>query len=251
MRPSLVLFGDSLTELAFGATTVGDESVGWASLLASSYSRRADVLNRGYRGYTTEMALQILPQVFTDDLCRSNVLFCTVFLGANDCVLQTDPRHVPLDKFAANLRSIITSIREKVRKDPQQSLPPIILLTPPPLDIERRKEFCLREYGDLARAQRSNKSAKAYGKMVKEIGKEMECCVVDTFTLLGGNGSAQDYRDNLIDGLHLTAKGNVLVYRGLMELLERDFPDLAPMNDGEGRQGKQGVPLDQKLWSEF
>jgi hypothetical protein len=49
IRPSIVLFGDSLTELAFGEE-VGSSSVGWASLLASAYSRHADELNRGFRG---------------------------------------------------------------------------------------------------------------------------------------------------------------------------------------------------------
>lgn len=47
LRPSIVLFGDSITQYAFGE---GSVCVGWASLLASAYQRRADVLSRGYSG---------------------------------------------------------------------------------------------------------------------------------------------------------------------------------------------------------
>ncbi|EAY99754.1 hypothetical protein OsI_21739 [Oryza sativa Indica Group] len=46
MRPSIVLFGDSITEEAFGEG-------GWGAHLANHYSRSADVVLRGYSGYNT------------------------------------------------------------------------------------------------------------------------------------------------------------------------------------------------------
>ncbi len=47
LRPAIVLFGDSITQQGFGL----NGHVGWASLLANDYIRRADVLNRGFSGY--------------------------------------------------------------------------------------------------------------------------------------------------------------------------------------------------------
>ena len=241
MKQSILLFGDSLTELGFG---VG-ESLGWASLLASRYSRRGDVFARGFRGYTSHMALGVLSNVLKDLPGDRNVLFCTVWLGTNDAVLPEDPRHVPVECFQSNLKTIISSIRDKFPHTP------IILLTPPPCDIERRKEFCLRAYGNLDRARRSNKNARVYAAAVVAVGREKKCPVVNVFQCLGGDGaSVEAYRDNLSDGVHLTAQGNALVYRALVELVDREFPHLAPMTDGEGRHGTTGIPLDQKLWNE-
>ena len=92
MRPSIILFGDSITEQGFGCFGTGfpDATFGWASLLAADYSRRADVLSRGFSGYTSRHAVEhLLPKVFpphdSDD--GGSCLFATVFFGANDSAL--------------------------------------------------------------------------------------------------------------------------------------------------------------------
>ena len=113
IRPSIVLFGDSITQQGFGM----DGNVGWASLLASDYSRRADVFNRGFSGYNTKMALDLFPSIFpTTSLSKGSVgsgmLFCTVFFGANDAALPGQRQHVPVEDYGKNLEKIITSIRQ-------------------------------------------------------------------------------------------------------------------------------------------
>lgn len=45
-RPTVVLFGDSLTQFSFSEG-------GWGAGMADAYQRRADVLNRGLSGYNT------------------------------------------------------------------------------------------------------------------------------------------------------------------------------------------------------
>ena len=139
IRPSIVLFGDSITQEGFGV----DGNVGWASLLASAYSRRADVLNRGFSGYNTKLAVDLLPRVFTgpiatapvfsDSLSNSSsrALFCTVFFGANDAALLGGKQHVPLESFRQNLVRIVEHIRLTFG-----AKTPIILLTPPPFDAQ-------------------------------------------------------------------------------------------------------------------
>uniref|UniRef100_A0A1S3BYB4 Uncharacterized protein n=1 Tax=Cucumis melo TaxID=3656 RepID=A0A1S3BYB4_CUCME len=57
MRPEIVLFGDSITAQSFGLG-------GWGAALADTYSRKADVLVRGYGGYNTRWALFLLHHIF-------------------------------------------------------------------------------------------------------------------------------------------------------------------------------------------
>jgi hypothetical protein len=53
----MVLFGDSITEQSF-------RPGGWGAALADTYSRKADVVVRGYGGYNTRWALFLLHQIF-------------------------------------------------------------------------------------------------------------------------------------------------------------------------------------------
>ena len=114
IRPAIVLFGDSITQQGFGY----EGKVGWASLLASDYSRRADVFNRGYSGYNTRMAVDLLPNIFRkpslappENDNEGMILFWTVFFGANDAALPGERQHVPIDEYAKNLATIVKTIR--------------------------------------------------------------------------------------------------------------------------------------------
>ena len=75
-RRQIVLVGDSLTQRGY------DSKKGWVSKLASSYVRRADVINRGYSGYNTRWVLDLMkrkPKLFV-----KKPTLVVVFLGAND-----------------------------------------------------------------------------------------------------------------------------------------------------------------------
>lgn len=109
LRPVILLLGDSLTQQGFGM----NGGAGWASLLANAYSRSADVLNRGYSGYNSRHVSRIVDSLFStnEQLLGTEILFCTVFLGANDAALPGERQHVPIDVYEANLGTIVTSIR--------------------------------------------------------------------------------------------------------------------------------------------
>lgn len=111
IRPVILLFGDSLTQLGFSE---GGQP-GWAALVASAYTRRADVLNRGFSGYNTRHALDVLPRVIGKDQSSSHVptdvLFATVWLGANDAALPGEPQHVPIEEYKENLSKIVKAIK--------------------------------------------------------------------------------------------------------------------------------------------
>lgn len=79
MRPQFVLFGDSITQRGFAPG-------GWAAALADRYQRRVDVINRGYSGYTSRWALQLLDRVFPS-AAAAPVSLAVVWFGANDAAL--------------------------------------------------------------------------------------------------------------------------------------------------------------------
>jgi isoamyl acetate esterase len=254
LRPSIVLFGDSITQYGFGCT---DSKTGWAGRLAAAYTRRCDVLNRGFSGYNTRHALELLPRIFggggsgasnvggeSDAAARKNeLLFCTVFFGANDAALPGEPQHVPIDEYGVNLNKIIMGIQ----KAADDKSVPILLLTPPPVD-----EAAWASFREIETCDRQNDVTRLYGLKVKDIAQQYEnCLVVDTWELLEGNKHTRG--QYLSDGLHLNEAGNDKVYEGLMDAMQAKFPDLAPMSvdDGEGRYGSSGISMEEKLWKEL
>jgi lysophospholipase L1-like esterase len=120
------------------------------------------------------------------------------------------------------------------------------LITPPPLNEQAWDKYCREEFDDLS--PRSNEQSKLYGERVKLVAREMGCSLVDSFSLLGGNGDVSAYEKSLEDGLHLSAKGNQLLYDGLMDVIKRDLPNLAPkVNEDEST----GIALEGAQWKEL
>ena len=114
----IICFGDSITEGAWDT-----EWHGWGAALASRYSRRLDVVNRGFGGYNTRNALKVLPQIFShiDDRVKLVILF----FGANDSAPEDVSQHVPLLEYIKNLDSLTSfpALKDKV-----------LLCSPPPKD---------------------------------------------------------------------------------------------------------------------
>ena len=249
IRPTILLFGDSLTEYGFGTDNDDDDNnnntgVGWASLLSHTYTRRADVLNRGFSGYTSNHAVSLVHRVF--GVVPNGVLFMTLWLGANDAAIPGEPQHVALPTYKSNLKSLLRLLRSSIKEDH-----PILLLTPPPVDEVAWKQHCDDKYGDVSKeSTRRNSLAQAYGEAVKEVaGMDMNCAVVDTWELL--EGETPERGQYLSDGLHLNETGNRKVYQGIMATITKHYPKLLPMQDGDGKHGASGIPVEEKLWSEL
>ncbi|KAF3647154.1 Isoamyl acetate-hydrolyzing esterase 1 -like protein [Capsicum annuum] len=130
MRPQIVLFGDSITEQSF---RLG----GWGAALADNYTRKADILNRGYGGYNTRWALFLLHHLFPLD-APTPPDAVTIFFGANDAALlgrTSERQHVPLEEYKENLRKMI----QHFKKCSPSVL--VLLITPPPIDEAGRFEY--------------------------------------------------------------------------------------------------------------
>jgi lysophospholipase L1-like esterase len=243
-RSSILIFGDSITQFGFGE---GSVRFGWASLLSSAYQRRADVLNRGFSGYNTQHALELVPRVFgsVNNNFEPNHLFITVFFGANDAAIPGERQHVPLKEYGENLTKIIQAIRKETKSDSSSENLPIIIMTPPPIDEEAWKAYLqLFDHYD-----RKNDVAREYGLEAKRVAKELNCSILDTWEVLGGNTG--DHGKHLCDGLHLSESGNELIFDGLMKLIKTDYPHLAPQEMVDGEYQGPGIPEEEKLWGEL
>ena len=98
-RPRVVLFGDSLTQRGF-------EEQGWASALCDYYTRRADVLNRGYGGWNSRWARFVAADLLAPAAPRDGAKphhVVAVWFGANDAAAPTERAHVPLAEYGQNL----------------------------------------------------------------------------------------------------------------------------------------------------
>jgi lysophospholipase L1-like esterase len=208
-RPTIILFGDSITQHSF-------EDGGWGGAVADLFARRSDVLNRGFGGYNTRWARHLLPSMFPDN-CQQHLLV-TCWFGANDAAAPGEKAHVPLEEFAENLRHILKRLC-KVSKH-------VIVITPPPVHGPTRLAFQRQKYGDRASGilERTTEQAEQYSAAVRRVAAECGVPVLDVHQLMradpgwprfvGGPGA-----HDLGDGLHLSREGQQFVGRKLNELI--------------------------------
>ena len=104
-RPQIIMLGDSLTEFGF-------DHDGWVARVSCDYTRRADVIVRGFQGHNTrEARLKFVDFLPTAETEQSTTLFVTMWLGANDAFLPEDERHVPADEYRNNLVQLVAQLR--------------------------------------------------------------------------------------------------------------------------------------------
>ncbi|KAI1148662.1 SGNH hydrolase-type esterase domain-containing protein [Nemania diffusa] len=123
----IVLFGDSL----FQRCSAVDDGFSFQGALQDLCMRGLDVINRGFSGYNTKNALELLPQIFLPPSpSNPRIEYLLVLLGANDACLPipTSSQGIPIDQYKENLIKIITHEHIKAHN------PKILLITPPPLD---------------------------------------------------------------------------------------------------------------------
>lgn len=131
--------------------------------------------------------------------------------------------HVPLPEYKANYQKILTHLHTL-----SPSLP-ILLLTPPPIDDAR-----------AGPNGRLNQNAKKYRDCVLEIAEEERTKkenvhVFDLWKACEGENEGR-LGEYLVDGLHLSGKGNGKVYEGIVSVIEREWPELAPGSETMPKQ---------------
>ena len=188
----IICFGDSITEMGFVI-----EVRGYVAQLADRYARRADVLARGFSGYTTRDAVKILDSAVLAE--KPDIVI--LFFGANDSALPGQIQHVPLKEYKRNLLSMASRIAVAGAW--------LVLVTPPPVNEKLIKN---RTLGNTA----------AYAKTCIDVAREMNLPVVDLFMKLQEEGNWE--KTALIDGLHLSANGMTRLYEEIAVALDRLQP---------------------------
>jgi len=217
-RPTIILFGDSLTQLGFDV-----ENAGWVAQLENWFTRKADILNRGFSGYNTRFAVTMLERLFPVQALReSPPLFVTIFFGANDAAIEGFSQHVPIAEYRENLSKILTYF---TKINPSI---PIIVITPPPVYEKKWGEECeQRGYTTRGVSNRLNSVTMKYVSSCKEVAESQGCHVIDLWERLGGL-SEETIAPHLSDGLHLSSSGNTILFQCLQTLILEKLPHLNP-----------------------
>ncbi|KAI3447780.1 hypothetical protein Pfo_004445 [Paulownia fortunei] len=204
-RPQFVLFGSSIVQMGYN---VG----GWGAILADLYARKADVVLRGYSGWNSRMALQVLDRVFPKNAAVQPSLVI-VYFGGNDA---TNPHpsglgaHVPLPEFVENMKRIIVhlkSLSDKTR---------IICLTSPPVNEAKVREIFGNGLDDQAR---TNEGCRIYSEALVELCQELDVEAINLWTAIQ---QRDDWANAcFIDGIHLSAEGSKVVVEEILKVLKR------------------------------
>ena len=214
--PQLILFGDSITQ---------QSDLSFAGPLQQEYARKADVVNRGLNGYTSKLALDVLPKFFPTSQ-QADVRIMTVFFGANDACLPGSVQYVPIDEYAACIKSIVQ--HDLVRRQGTK----VVLIIPAPVD----------EY-QLSNDQRTAANTKLYADTCRRIGQELQLPMVDLWSLFMKQagwdgrselvGSRKCERSEVLgellsDGLHFTAMAYSILLQGLTNVMYEELPEQTP-----------------------
>ncbi|THH33012.1 hypothetical protein EUX98_g1217 [Antrodiella citrinella] len=217
-----LLFGDSVTEQSSDAGGLGQ-------LLSAAYTRKVDVLNRGFSGYNTRWAIPILEQLLAKKTEQSHVpgvRLLIIWFGANDATIPANFQHVPLAEFADNLSTLVQLVTDPSSPyhSPQTK---IVLITPPPVNTLQWGAYKASQEPP-EELERSLDLTKTYAEKVKEVGLKEGVQVLDAWTALWK--AAGEVEGNLSrlshDGLHLNADGYKVVYDELMKIIVDKHPEL-------------------------
>ncbi|KAL2543237.1 GDSL esterase/lipase [Abeliophyllum distichum] len=209
MRPhQIVLFGDSITERSF-------QPGGWGAALTDTYSRKADVLLRGYSGYNTNAALSLLQRLFPVGY-ESPFVAATIFFGVNDAALlgrTGENKHVPIEVYTENIRTFVQHFKNCSPKIL------IVLITPPPVDEQGRLEFERANNSAVELPDRTNEETGIYAQKCVELAKELGLPSINLWSKMQETAGWQ--KKFLMDGLHLTQAGNAFVHEQVVNVFNQ------------------------------
>lgn len=131
----------------------------------------------------------------------------TIWFGANDACLPRAFQHVPLDKFSANLSTLIQMVTSAT--SPWYSpTTKIILITPPPFNSSQWSAF-LQTKIPPGEMDRTPENTARYAQAVRDVGAKEKIPVLDVFSAIvdAADGDEKALEKYLSDGLHLTEEG--------------------------------------------
>ncbi|XP_022767721.1 GDSL esterase/lipase CPRD49-like [Durio zibethinus] len=196
-RPLFVLFGSSIVQFSYGRD-------GWGAILADVYARKADILLRGYAGWNSRHALEVLHQVFPKDAVVQPSLVI-VYFGGNDS-MEPNPSglgpHVPLPEFVENMKKIALHLKGLSDKTC------VMFLSAPPVNEEQIVQT-------IGVRGRSNEACRVYSEACIRLCKELDVKGIDLWTALQ---QRDDWKTACFtDGIHLSSEGSKLVAKEILK----------------------------------
>ncbi|KIK59855.1 hypothetical protein GYMLUDRAFT_44325, partial [Collybiopsis luxurians FD-317 M1] len=206
---------------------------GFGAQLAHVYARKMDIVNRGFSGYNTEWGIPVFKQVFATREQQKHlptVRLLLIWFGANDACLIHSPQHVPLAKFASNLKYLVNLVQSD-RSEYYSPNTCIVLATPPPVNTYQR-EADLGSRNPPLQLDRDFETTRRYAEAVRDVAREEGVGLVDIWTK-AWDAAGHDERtlsNYLYDGLHLNGAGYQLMYDAVLETIAKTYPELHPDN---------------------
>ncbi|WIA29823.1 hypothetical protein OEZ86_012294 [Tetradesmus obliquus] len=206
-RPSFVAVGDGLTESAFSS-----EHMGWGLLLQQKYVRKADIINRGYGGFFTSWFVDFM----LDSLFNvGNPALGIIFLGVKDSLTPavSGNHYISPQQFGSNVQRIMDAGKKA-------GISKFLLITPPPV-CEACKGKTPKPW------DRENSHSVQYVQQLAQLASRNGAAFLDIFSAWQAD---PDWHNKLLlpDKLHLSPKGNEVLFNAIVSTLERSFPELAP-----------------------
>jgi len=228
-RAKILCLGDSITEQGWG--TKG--GLGWVSLLSNAYSRKADVCNRGFGGYTTRTLAPIAARLLDESPPSSpSFLLVTLFLGANDSNSQPE-QHVPLEEYCTRLTGLVKAAAAVSKC--------VLCIAPGPVDNRRwpsRSNAAVAAYNAAAFVACAAARLEGCGATILFASLYAEATATSPVPPFAAVAEGSDitpagkppaqYLDHLSDGLHLSSWGNQSLFHLILKTIEAGCPEVLP-----------------------
>ena len=178
----VLVIGDSLTEQ-------GLYRDGFVQILMEKFNRRADIIPRGFSGYTSKQIwdsiVPITYQVYTD--------IAFLLIGTNDSRTSGPLAGCTVDEYKLNIKSIIAFMSKHTKT--------LYLVTPPPTTDTK---------------EHNNSHTMEYRNALIDIGKQYQIKVVDTWNFINAS--------DLIDKIHFNTNGNAKIALEYGKIIEEHHP---------------------------
>lgn len=208
----LLLFGDSITEFAY--TT---EPFSLGAGLSAVYTRKLDILHRGYAGYNSRWAIKVLKNILNDPNSK-DIAVATIYFGANDSCLGGEQK-VPLQEYLQNMKQLASMLQER-------DIKPIFI----GLGLFNRELWDVLKAEDIEMGRvRTSANLQLYSNSLKVLAQENNIPFIDLHKAFSERGG-DHWEELLLDGLHFSSDGYKIWYDELLAAIKENYPEYHPDN---------------------
>lgn len=213
-----LLFGDSITEYSHK-----QPGFSLSSALQDVYTRKLDIVTRGFSGYNTDWALPVLREVLkTENASPGKVKIMYIFLGTNDAA--TTFQHVPLDRYKANLTTMVKMAHDLDIK---------VIIVGPGLHDQILSKLTQEAKGH-DQPFSSSTATRDYGDAAREVALKHKLPFVDLWYAFQKNGGwstdelllgKPNLSEYLADGIHYTSRAYQVFFDALIKAIKDSYPE--------------------------